>query len=326
MLSVVVPVYNSAKYLNTCLQSLVAQTYTDLEIILVDDGSTDVSPAICDWYAEKYEFIRVMHKQNGGVHDARNIGLENSNGDVIAFIDSDDLMDPQAFEIMIQVLEKTDADVVACGFKTEYGKIKLEQYYKDIPSPREFLGGTAAAKGISNGLTGFIWNKIIRKDVIGDLRFRDDIPICDDLFFNYQLMLRINKAALIDLPFYHYRYVAVSLSKTAPISRYMGCLAGMERLVNWIEVHVPECVGDIRANFIFWNTKTCEQMLNDYHPKEFEKIQSYIKESKEYISKCSIRIRLLAYAIMKSWNAYRLCGHFFLSMKRIYVKIIQIKD
>ncbi len=324
MLSVTVPVYNAAKYLDECVQSLLAQTYKDYEIILVDDGSKDESVEICDRYAEEYENIRVIHKENGGVHTARNVGLENSKGDLVAFIDSDDLVDPQAFEIMIDALVKSNSDIVACGYRTEYGNIHLATH-SVIPETRIFSGGKEAAKGISNGLTGFIWNKITKKSAIGSLRFRDDIPICDDLFFNYQLMLRVEKAVVVDLPLYHYRYVAVSLSKTAPITRYMGCLAGMNRLVKWVEENVPKCTDDIRRNFIFWNTKTCEQMLNDYHPEAFKQVQQYITESKDYIEGCSTRIKLLAKSILKSWSRNKPLGKFFLNMKRIYVKSAQMR-
>ena len=324
MLSITVPVYNAAKYLDECVRSLLAQTYKDYEIILVDDGSKDESVSMCDRYANEYESIRVIHKENGGVHTARNVGLENSKGDLVAFIDSDDLVDPQAFEIMIKALEKTNADVVACGYKTEYGKIHLGNY-SEIPEPRVFSRGKEAAKGISNGITGFIWNKVIKKSAIGSLRFRDDIPICDDLFFNYQFMLQIAKAAVVHLPLYHYRYVAVSLSKTAPITRYMGCLAGMNRLVHWVEENIPECTGDIHRNFIFWNTKTCEQMLDDYHPDAFKQVQHYVEESKDYIDGCGTRIKLLAKGILKSWTSYKLLGRFFITMKRVYVKAVQLR-
>ena len=324
MLSIIVPVYNAMKYLDECVQSLLAQTYRDYEIILVDDGSKDESVEMCNRYAGEYKNIRVIHKENGGVHTARNVGLENSRGELVAFIDSDDIVDPQAFEIMINAMEKTNADVVACGYRTEYGKIHIGRY-SEVPEARVFAGGIEAAKGISNGLTGFIWNKIVKKSAIGSLRFRDDIPICDDLFFNYQFMLNVEKAAVVDLPLYHYRYVAVSLSKTAPITRYMGCLAGMNCLVHWVEENVPECNEDIRRNFIFWNTKTCEQMLDDYHADAFKQIQQYVKESKDYIDGCGTRIKLLAKGILKSWNSYRKLGRFFLTMKKVYVKAVQMQ-
>lgn len=318
MLSVTVPIYNAAKYLDECLQSLLAQTYKDYEIILVNDGSKDESADICNRYAEEYENIRVIHKENGGVHTARNVGLEAAEGEIVAFIDSDDIVDPQAFEFMIAVLEKTNSDLVTCGYKTEYGTIKTNRY-ENHPDYKIIEGSKECLKSIGGDMPGFIWNKIIKKSVIGDLRFRDDIPISDDLFFNYQLMPNVHRAAVIDIPLYHYRYVSVSLSKTAPISRYMGCLEGLDRLNQWVENNAPECIEDVRKTFIFWNTKTCEQMLKDYHPVEFKKIQQYLRESDAYIDKCNTRIRLLAKAILKSWKSYKVLGSAFLGMKRLYV-------
>lgn len=324
MLSVIVPVYNAEKYLDECVQSLFAQTYKDIEIILVNDGSKDKSPEMCNKYCESHDNVRVIHKENGGVHTARNAGLEDSRGDLVAFIDSDDQVDPQMFEIMIKAMEDTASDVVACGYKTEYGVVHLNNYHS-IPNAKIFIGNDECAKGISNGLAGFIWNKVIRKDKIAALRFRNDIPICDDLYFNYQLMLQINKAALIDLPLYHYRYVAVSLSKTAPIFRYMGCLEGMNRLIKWVDSNVPICGADIRRNFIFWNTKTCEQMLRDFHSEEFKIVQQYVRENSDYIAFCRTRIKVLARAICKSWNVYKPLGAMFLYMKRLYVFVIRLK-
>ncbi len=319
MLSIIVPVYNASRYLSDCVNSLLSQTYKDIEIILVNDGSKDDSPQICDYFASEYSNVHVIHKRNGGVHSARNTGFDNCNGDYVAFVDADDLLDPQAYEIMMKSLISNNADVVACGYKTEYGDIHIKTDYSLTYNSKVFNGTGNCLDGISKGLQGFVWNKIIRKDIIGNLRFRGDIPICDDLFFCYELMLKTNKAVCIDVPFYHYRYVAVSFSKKAPISRYMGCLEGLNRLNDWAEIYAPQCVPAIRGNFIFWNTKACEQMIDDFHSVEFEHIQKYISENEEYITGCSRRIRLLARSILKSWKTYRFYGLFFYRLKKIYI-------
>ena len=118
MLSVIVPIFRVEKYLDKCVQSLLAQTYKDLEIILVDDGSDDGCPAMCDSYAKMDPRIKVVHKGNGGLSDARNAGLEVATGEYIAFADSDDYVHPQMYEAMVTVMEENAAvDMVVCPFQ-----------------------------------------------------------------------------------------------------------------------------------------------------------------------------------------------------------------
>ena len=118
MLSVIVPIFRVEKYLDKCVQSLLAQTYKDLEIIQVDDGSDDGCPAMCDAYGEVDSRIKVIHKANGGLSDARNTGLEAATGEYIVFADSDDYVHPQVYEAMIGVMEENAAvDMVVCPFQ-----------------------------------------------------------------------------------------------------------------------------------------------------------------------------------------------------------------
>ena len=116
MISVVVPVYNVEKYINDCIDSIINQTYRELEIILVDDGSNDSSGAICDEYAMKDDRIRVIHKKNGGLAEARNKGIDSANGSYLAFIDSDDHINVHMMDILLNNLIKTDSDISVCRF------------------------------------------------------------------------------------------------------------------------------------------------------------------------------------------------------------------
>ena len=117
LISVIVPIYHVEQYLNRCVESLVNQTYSNLEIILVDDGSPDNCPKMCDDWVQKDSRIKVIHKGNGGLSDARNAGMQIANGDVISFIDSDDWIDPKFFEVMLNVMQDDESDIVSCGVK-----------------------------------------------------------------------------------------------------------------------------------------------------------------------------------------------------------------
>lgn len=116
LISVVVPIYNVENYIKKCVDSILSQTYKNLEIILVDDGSPDNCPQICDEYAQKDSRIKVIHKENGGVSSARNIGMENARGKWIAFIDADDWIEEKYFEKMLDRVKTNDADIVLCGY------------------------------------------------------------------------------------------------------------------------------------------------------------------------------------------------------------------
>ena len=124
-ISVIVPVYNVERYLKRCIESIINQTYKDLEIILVDDGSTDSSGNICDEYKKIDKRISVIHKKNGGLSDARNEGLKVVTGTYIAFVDSDDFLDLDMYEYMQKNIEKENADIVICGTKIDYDNGKI---------------------------------------------------------------------------------------------------------------------------------------------------------------------------------------------------------
>lgn len=330
MLSIIVPVYNAEKYLRELLDTLVNQTYEDKEIILVDDESTDKSGLICDQYAEKYSFVRVIHKKNEGVQKARNTGLEAANGIYIALVDSDDALDIDFYEIVIKAMERTGSDVGVCGFQTEYSSnMHILKKHDDIPAEVIIDGSenilTCVMGGGENNLAGFVWNKVFKRSIVGNIKFRPEISICDDLFFTLETMKNTQRAVLVKTPMYHYRYVASSLSKNASINRFENCLDCLGVLNEWVKKNIPNCIDDAYKNYIFWNTKTCEQMLKNRDERVFRKVQRNIGSCKEYINKCSIRMRLISMAILKSWTSYRMVGGVFWELKKVYIAIARIR-
>ncbi len=198
MISVIVPVYNVEKYIRNCLDSIINQTYKDLEIILVDDGSTDNSGVICDEYAQKDKRIKVIHKENGGQSTARNVGLKNATGEFIGFVDSDDTIESNAYEKLISAID--GVDLAICGHNvitdiTVTTKSKGEE---------NFLDEEGLWQEIFGRLNNAVWNKLFRRDLIKDIKFDPNFAHGEDLIFNILYLKNAKNGKFIDLPLYNY--------------------------------------------------------------------------------------------------------------------------
>ena len=201
MISVIVPIFNAEKYLHRCIKRILAQDYTDYELLLIDDGSTDNSGTICDEYAIKDNRIRVFHKENGGVSSARNWGLDNAIGEYIMFVDSDDYMLPGMLEVMVSTLKAKSADLVVCG-TTETGG----GYWRPIADVDYSINQLKEnfVSLLHTELLSPPWNKIYKKEIIGSNRFCEDISFGEDLLFNIQYLEKCENIFLIkESPFYH---------------------------------------------------------------------------------------------------------------------------
>lgn len=242
LLSVIIPVYNSIQYLSQCIESLQAQTYTNMEIMLVDDGSTDGSGELCDKYAKKDKRIRVIHQQNGGPGLARNVALDMCHGDYITMVDADDCVLPETFAASIELLEKHNLDAVHFNFFQSgaggegAGEVTLSLEAEHDKRLAEYFIHEVAIVGC-----GFVF----RRAVWDGIRF----PVgraYEDVAVAYLLIDRIYRFGHIDKAFYYYREVPQSRSKTSPKdlqSRYDFILASAERLSFAKErnFYVPEC-------------------------------------------------------------------------------------
>lgn len=205
-ISVIVPVYNVEKYLNATIESIVNQTYKNLELILIDDGSTDSSPKICDNWAEKDSRIKVIHKTNGGVSSARNAGLNIAAGDYIAFVDGDDYIDPNMYEIMLSHIIQYDADAASCGMVRENENAPDEEWGSadaeiEIVDNIELLKRVGQASGI---LPVSPCNKLFSKSAVGNVRFDTRFKYAEDVLFNYFVSKNINKMVSQNVARYHY--------------------------------------------------------------------------------------------------------------------------
>ena len=209
--SVIIPVYNAERFLCECLDSVIAQTFTDFEVILVDDGSTDGSGAICDEYASIDNRVSVIHNNNGGVSAARNVGIERANGKWICFFDADDILFPDALENLIR-RTADDVDSVCCGYVTinsndeEIKQSCNREYEMRIDTNSALKDFIFVQYSDLNNF--YLWNRIFRQSVISDnnIRFREDLYIKEDGLFLVQYLCRCRGEHLYSsCPVYKYR-------------------------------------------------------------------------------------------------------------------------
>ena len=201
--SVIVPVYNVESFLPACLDSVLAQSHRDMEIILVDDGSADSSGAICDRYAALDERIRVLHKENGGVSSARNRGLELATGELISFIDSDDTLDPDMYERLVHYMQAYGADISHCGYKhLVRDEIRL------VNDTRQVLTQTReeALECLLSGrlFSGSLCCKLFRRELLEGLSLREDLKNNEDILLCFEIFNRSTRSVFADFPLYNY--------------------------------------------------------------------------------------------------------------------------
>lgn len=211
LISVIIPVYKVEGYLNECVQSILSQTYKNLEIILVDDGSPDRCPQMCDDYAVAGTRVRVIHRKNGGLSRARNSGMEIANGDYIAFVDSDDSIQPNLYETLIRPFMEDDE---ICVTSTLFWRFRLDgkkdymnqRWYKEQPY---IVKGRETIKDVINeNVSSPIWNKLFKKEVIENIRFKPGRYNQDWLFmFEVSLVMSERGLKMVELPFPLYNYM-----------------------------------------------------------------------------------------------------------------------
>ncbi len=233
LVSVVLPIYNVEKYLEKCIETVVNQTYKSLEIILVDDGSPDNCPVICDKWAEKDDRIKVVHKQNAGLGMARNTGIENATGEYICFFDSDDFVDLKTIEKAYSSIEKHSADIVCFGFNSVDSNGNLICEHIPTPPKNVFEGEEVQTEFLPNliySLPTDNWNlnmsswtamfsmKLIRKNSWKFVSERE--VLSEDIYSLIELYKYVNKVAVLNEAFYFYRENDKSLSRTYRKDRF----------------------------------------------------------------------------------------------------------
>lgn len=280
--SVVVPIYKVEKYIHRCLDSIIAQTYTNLEIILVDDGSPDSCGAIADQYQARDDRVKAFHKENAGLSDARNYGMERVTGEYTMFVDSDDWLEFQAVEKMLRQILTFKADVVQSAFYYAHEEHLLfdhRYYYKNgdliILDNENLMRELVRNESVKN----FAWGKLYKTELIRDLPFKKGV-LFEDVFWAHQVMHRVNTFLLLHDPLYNYYQREDSIVANYSVKN-LDILNGLKERHNFIEREYHHLIQEsyqnlLKQSLIHFNLLLMNRKLDpDYcHRNE---VQKYVK-------------------------------------------------
>lgn len=239
VISVIVPVYRVEPYLEECIESILKQSYPQLEVILVDDGSPDRCGLICDGYAQKDQRIIVIHQKNAGAAAARNAGLRVASGEYIAFVDGDDFLEPDACENLLQAMLEHDADIVQAGFRYLYA---TEAHIHPVPGQPRIDSTTGYLARFTRDWTcALCWDKLFRHHVLTDVFFEEG-HLIDDEFFTYQAVMNAGRIVSIPAVTYNYRQRASGVMKNPATEerKNLDALEALQKRMVGVSARFPE--------------------------------------------------------------------------------------
>ncbi len=312
LISVVVPVYNVEEYLEKCVKSIINQTYRNLEVILVDDGATDHSGELCDKYAAMDARIRVVHKKNGGLSDARNAGIDVATGEYLAFVDSDDFIHPKMYETMVKIMEKEQAEMAICKIA----------HVKDDAAINHSLSIPVTSKKLVSGkdlqnmyfdnkyaqMVVVAWNKIYKREYFEEIRYPKG-KIHEDEYTTYKITYPCSRISLIDAPFYYYVTRDTSIMGSFNEKRFDLLKSYMERMQYFAEHKDVDLTGRYAKRFVrmanqyqIWGQEAGKD-FSDISLKCKRRFEKVYKDCKKKIP-LSAKIRFEVFMYMKMGKIY----------------------
>lgn len=243
LVSVIIPVYNVRPYLEEALDSVLAQSYQNLEALVIDDGSTDGSGEICDRYAERDGRFRVIHQENRGLGAARNAGLDRMSGEMVAFLDPDDAYDPSFVEEMVTAMAREKVDVVICRYTVHFSVGKLESQGRRKTSPSIVEGSYDRAGALSalveGAVNNSVWNKLYRRKLWQDTRFVEGHAF-EDAAVTYRMLCQSQRVYALEKPLYRYRRRPGSITATVSGSNLADRYLTASQLLAFVQSNTPE--------------------------------------------------------------------------------------
>lgn len=285
LVSVIVPVYNPGKYLYHCLDSITGQTYQNLEIILIDDGSTDNSLQVCREYAEKDSRIKVFSQENAGVSAARNKGIEESNGELLSFIDSDDYLEQNTYESLIEVFLREKPDIVCY----EYFSTFSDHEKIHTVSDKSWYGMKDRRTAMRQQATGnpFLWTKLFARRVVEEIRFTVGLARGEDGEYCIYAIHRADKIFYLDRPFVHYVQSEESAVRGKFRPSQLSYLDACPRSFAFFQTHYPELAINVQKSYLHHSVMFYYDMYADEedYTEEMKRTYDRFKEMYSKIEK-----------------------------------------
>lgn len=284
LISVIVPVYKVEKYLDKCIQSIVDQTYKNIELILVDDGSPDRCGKMCDEWATRDSRITVIHKQNGGLSDARNFGIDIAKGELLAFIDSDDYIEKNYLENLYKLLVDNRADISTCKpsvfFENEINSHLYEILRNDdvvVLSSKEALIEMLYERNLTNSA----WGKLYKKELFKDIRYPKG-KLYEDMFTTYKLIMKSNRVACSSAKLYNYLIRKNSILGTINPNKQKDMLDAANEILDYVENSVPSALEAAKYKLFMVSMTILVQcdLFNKKHNKIINLLWKNIKKNR----------------------------------------------
>jgi len=293
--SVIVPIYNTEEYLNKCLRSICLQTYANLEIICIDDGSTDASGKIADLFAQADDRFIVVHKKNGGECSARNIGLDLATGDYITFVDCDDWLEVNMYEKLVEKIEFTGCDLVASGYciATDHGSFRVENELRvtDLTFGNEELLSYVFKRDSYRGFSVYLWCKLFKRNAIYSngrkITFDESLKLGGDILFFTRVATHVKKACYLDEAFYHYYQRSTSTFHAKRLDVLMDILRAYEYVITELESCMikEETIRFVKRFLVYHAERAAKCAIEQNNDKILTITQRYMNcYEEEYVS------------------------------------------
>ena len=281
-ISIIVPVYNVEKYLAICIRSLLAQSYKNIEIILVDDGSTDTSGAICDKFAAQSSKIQVIHKKNGGLSSARNAGLAMAGGRYIGFVDSDDYVLPTMYEKLMDAVQKYQAQIVSCkyfSFKEESTpQICIKNHQKESIGVKICSKQQTLKAFFLHGISESVCDKLYQSELLEDYRFAEG-EINEDTTVIFSLLKKSSKTVIVDQKLYGYRTRQGSITKSGYSDKFKVVETHLNEIKQVVMKDYPKLLPYFKHFSSIHYYCLLTSILHETYPRQ------YLKDYKKYRNK-----------------------------------------
>ena len=314
-ISVIIPVYNVEQYLEKCLDSILNQTYKNIEIILVNDGSIDKSGVICDEYSRKYNNIKVFHKENGGVSSARNLGIDNATGQYLAFVDPDDYIDPNMYEILVKKIVETNSDIAMCSFVYVKENENIVEDNSDeiiIFDKEEVL--SRYFNRVKPFNASFLWNKLFKRELFEKDRLDVELKIQEDTEVLLRIFNNISSIVYVGIPLYFY-LIREGAATEGKISK--GKLTtdiSLFKIYKYTEENLPKYKSNALANYVMYYFNIIVEIIKNY-----EEYGEYYGILVKRFRKNYIRLLLDKNIMIK----YKIHGALILLNKKLYKRYIE---